>query len=187
MGGKRLTGLRNYSMTETPKRLSPAALGSPHLGTTRSNTDLGLLGSPRPIVGHLGHSHLASGTSLGPLFAIWDRNITSQECEAFVVELLQEVRGPICLVWDRWSVHRSAARRLKRRFPERLDVEWPPAYAPELNPVEQVWAKVKYGDLANLVVGDVEELDERVRQSLSDTGCQPDLARYLFHHTGLEL
>ena len=30
-------------------------------------------------------------------------------------------------------------------------VEWLPAYAPDLNPVEPAWSHTKYGDLANYV------------------------------------
>jgi len=43
----------------------------------------------------------------------------------------------LILVWDRWNVHRLAARRLSRyRW---LQIEWLPSYAPELNPVKSMW------------------------------------------------
>ena len=47
---------------------------------------------------------------------------------------------------------RAGAHRLLQRFPNRVQIEWLPAYAPDLNPVEQVWNRTKYTDLANYIV-----------------------------------
>ncbi|MBU0719532.1 MAG: transposase, partial [Planctomycetes bacterium] len=55
------------------------------------------------------------------------------------------------LVMDRWQVHRAGALRLLRSFPKRVEIEWLPAYAPDLNPVEQIWNRTKYTDLANYI------------------------------------
>jgi transposase len=41
-------------------------------------------------------------------------------------------------------------------------VEWLPAYAPELNPDEQVWNHSKYSQLANFIADNVEHLAEAV-------------------------
>lgn len=127
------------------------------------------------------------GRRLELLFSVCEQNITAEQCEAFVVQLLRGVRNPVVLVWDRWSVHRCVASRLEKRFPHRLRVEWLPAYAPELNPVEQVWGNTKYGELANYIPEDLEALGRRVRRALSRTGNRPDLLRSFFRHAGLEL
>jgi hypothetical protein len=42
--------------------------------------------------------------------------------------------------------------------PKTIRVEWPPAYAPDLNPVEQVWNHSKYTDLVNLVPEAIEQV-----------------------------
>ena len=69
---------------------------------------------------------------------------------SFVGHLLRMIRRKVVLILDRWSVHRAAVAILQKRYPDRLTIEWLPAYAPELNPTEQVWNHTKYGDLAQL-------------------------------------
>ena len=75
--------------------------------------------------------------------------------EAFVSLLLEHFPRGVILVLDRWLVHRRAERRLRKRFSRRIDVEWFPAYAPEFNPVEQIWNHTKYSKLANYIHEDV--------------------------------
>jgi putative transposase len=75
-------------------------------------------------------------------------NITHLEVAAFLRLLLRHLSGHIILLWDGGSIHRGpAVRQLLARHP-RLHVERFPAYAPELNPDEQVWNHFK-AQLAN--------------------------------------
>lgn len=64
------------------------------------------------------------------------------------------------------AVHRSAVRQLKDRSAPWLEVEWLPAYAPDLNPVEAMWNCMKHGDLANFLPNDLYELGDAVVDSL---------------------
>ena len=89
--------------------------------------------------------------------------------------------------YDRYTVHRSAAKRLQRRFGRRVQIEWLPAYAPELNPDEQVWNRAKYTDLANFIPEDVHELGHALADSLRRTRRQPTLLRSFFQHAKLSL
>jgi putative transposase len=51
----------------------------------------------------------------------------------------------VLVVWDNGSMHKGeATRQLRKEFP-RLNIELLPPYAPELNPVEQVWSHLKFG------------------------------------------
>jgi transposase len=124
---------------------------------------------------------------LGLYFALHAHNIRTGEVETFVAELLKHLPHGIILVMDRWSVHRAAARRLQRRFPRRLRIEWLPAYAPELNPDEQVWTQTKYRDLANFLPQDVTDLGRAVRHSLEQTKTRQSLLRSFFKHAKLKL
>jgi len=75
-------------------------------------------------------------------------NLTQFEVASFLRELLRQLRGPIIVLWDGGPIHRGPAlNRLLTRHP-RLMVERFPAYAPELNPDEQVWNHFK-AQLAN--------------------------------------
>jgi transposase len=124
---------------------------------------------------------------LGLYFALHEHNIRASDVEAFVAELLEHCRRGLILVLDRSGPHRSAARRLEKRFGRRVQIEWLPAYAPDLNPDEQVWNQAKYADLANFIPDDVTELREAVEESLERTGTQQSLLRSYFKHAQLRL
>ena len=124
---------------------------------------------------------------LGLYFQLFGHNITADQAEPFVAGMLDHFPQGIILVWDRWSVHRSAARRLQKRFPCRLGVEWLPPYAPELNPVEQTWNRSKYTDLPNFIPRDVGHLATALRRSLRHSRSQQSLLRSFFKHPELEL
>ena len=124
---------------------------------------------------------------LGLYFDIFDHNIVTDDFEMFVARLLKRLGRPIILVMDRWQVHRSGVRRLEQRFGRRIQVEWLPAYAPELNPDEQVWNYTKYADLANFIPDDVLHLGRSIAKSIRNTRSNQTLLRSFFHHTKLKL
>jgi putative transposase len=101
--------------------------------------------------------------------------------------LHQRLRRKLIVVWDRLNVHRSAAAQLKAKGEDWLQVEWLPAYAPELNPVEAMWSHTKVSDLANFVPDDVGRLEDGVVESLSDQYYDRRLKRGYFHAARLEL
>ena len=101
----------------------------------------------------------------------------------FVKQLHEQLGRRLILVWDRWSVHRSAARQLERY--DWLQVEFLPAYAPELNPVEQVWHHTKYGDLANFVPADAGNLRHSIVDSLIHQRADQRLEYSCFRHAKL--
>jgi transposase len=96
-------------------------------------------------------------------------------------------RRPIVLVLDRLNAHRSAVKRLIARFGNRIEVEWLPAYAPELNPVEHVWSHTKHSDLANYIPRDAGALTGAVRRSLRSKAKEPNLLRSFFKAAQLTL
>ena len=73
-------------------------------------------------------------------FQIHPDNIRTAEAVAFIRELRKSLRGPLIIVWDRWSAHRAAAKQILASRLKQIDFEWLPAYAPELNPVEARWS-----------------------------------------------
>lgn len=120
-------------------------------------------------------------------FRLQEHNLRTFDIESFVAELLEQFPRGIIVVMDRWQVHRSAARQLLRRFRRRVRIEWLPAYAPELNPDEQVWTRTKYMDLANFCPENLTDLAQAVRHSLKQTKTHPSLLRSFFEHAELEL
>jgi transposase len=124
---------------------------------------------------------------LGLYFDISDHNIETEAVEALVAAMARRLRRPIILVMDRWSVHRGAAKRLQVRFGARVDIEWLPSYAPELNPAEQVWKRTKYDDLANFIPDDVVHLGRAVADSIRHMRSDQSLLRSFFEHAELKL
>ena len=122
---------------------------------------------------------------LGLYFDILDHNLKTDDFERFMVSLRRRLRRPIILVMDRLQVHRAAARRLEARFGRRVHIEWLPAYAPDLNPDEQVWNRAKHTDLANFIPNDVDELGHAMAASFRKTRSQQCLLRSFFQHAEL--
>ena len=73
------------------------------------------------------------------------------------------------------------------RAPFRLVVERLPPYAPDLNPVEQIWGNLKGGELANPCLDTIGEVEEIVGQGLCRIGNETRLAFAFLRHCGLEL
>jgi transposase len=63
------------------------------------------------------------------------------DVQRFLHYLLQQVRGPIILLWDQGPIHKHGAVRQFVRAHPRLQIEEFPGYAPELNPAEYVWCQ----------------------------------------------
>jgi transposase len=111
--------------------------------------------------------------------------IRAQQVVAFLRSLRRHLRGKALLVWDRLGAHRS---RLAKDYlacqQPRLDVEWLPAYAPELNPVEYLWSYLKTGDSANLPADGLSQVAAQVKRRLRRVR-RTDLAWSFLKHSGL--
>jgi transposase len=101
---------------------------------------------------------------VGLYMHVYSDNITGAEVVLFLRHLLRHLRGPIELLWDGGSIHqREDVRSFLRRNP-RLHTQRFPAYAPELNPDEFVWTKMK-DDLANGGPEDLHALNAQLRRA----------------------
>lgn len=117
---------------------------------------------------------------IGLPFQIHGDNIRTAEVIAFLQQLRRSLRKPLIVVWDRWSVHRAAAKQFSNINRDQLEFEWLPAYAPELNPVEAWWGHTKYADLANFTPEDTDVLTEAVEESLQNQATKHQLKRSFF-------
>lgn len=120
-------------------------------------------------------------------FRMYPRNICHEDFQDFAVKVMCHFSRGVIWILDRWSVHRAAVSRLRKRFPRRLWVEWLPPYAPELNPVEQVWTRTKYGRLANYIPEDLGSLCRSAERALRHLGKQRTSLKSCFTHAKLEL
>jgi transposase len=92
----------------------------------------------------------------------------------------------VILIWDGLGAHRSA--RMRRYVTQQrawLQLERLPAYAPELNPIEQVWGNVNTRELANVCAPDLVTLRGPLRRGFARVRGQRDLAFAFLRHAEL--
>jgi len=74
-------------------------------------------------------------TRVGCCFDVQRKNVKTDDVIGFLRRLRKKVCRPLIVVWDRWSVHRSAEKRILEKGWKGIEFEQLPAYCPELNPV----------------------------------------------------
>lgn len=94
--------------------------------------------------------------------------------------------GPIVLVWDNLGSHVSAAMNARIAARPWLTVFQLPTYAPELNPVEGVWAHLKKS-LINFAKRTVAQLVELVKNRLKRMQYRPVLLQGFLAKSGIDL
>jgi hypothetical protein len=94
----------------------------------------------------------------------------------------------VVLLWDGLSAHWS--HKMRAHLDAQRDwlaVERLPAYAPELNPVEGLWANLKGGALANFAGDPVAEVADQARHGIQRVCDSDSLVMGFLAHTGLSL
>jgi hypothetical protein len=110
-----------------------------------------------------------------------------------LIKVLEQLAGfsaghQVVLLWDGLSSHWSHGMRAhldtQRHW---LTVERLPAYAPELNPVEYLWANLKGGELANCTGDTIAEVADQARHGIQRVCDSDSLVVGFLAHTGLSL
>ena len=114
-------------------------------------------------------------------------NINADAAIDFLRVLLQQLSGPIVLVWDRLQAHRGKAARHFFAQQRRLHPHLLPPYAPELNPVENVWSYLKMNPLANFAPLELDALVHTTRHHGRSLQRKHDLLRSFMAHSPLSL
>jgi transposase len=114
-------------------------------------------------------------------------NFHGDSAMGFLVEICQQVSGPITIVWDRFSIHSSDPVNHYLERHRRISVEEFPAYAPELNPVDNAWFYLKYDRLPNFAPATMVELRHRLIQELMALQVRADVLAWCVKQTGLSL
>ena len=119
-------------------------------------------------------------------FRLFPGTIRSPQVVEFLTHLLRHVHGPVLVIWDRLQTHRS---RVVREFVDaqrgRLTLEYLPAYAPELNPVEYIWGYWKQHALPNFCPTDFTQLSHAARRALGRMRRRPTLVRAFWQQAEL--
>ena len=121
-------------------------------------------------------------------FRVHTDNITGTEIIGFLKHLLKEIDGSIVLLWDNGGPHR---RKNVKQFlydeRKRLYTRRFPAYAPELNPDEQIWNVLKYQELSNWCPDTIVKMKARVNGVMGRLKRSPERIRNAMTHSALPL
>jgi transposase len=110
-----------------------------------------------------------------------------------LIAVLEQLAGfyagqRVVLLWDGLSAHWSTKMRADLDSQrDWLTAERLPAYAPELNPVEYLWANLKDVELANLPTTTLLEVANATEQGIQRVCKHEELVVGFLAHTGLTL
>jgi transposase len=120
-------------------------------------------------------------------FKLLRHNAKAEDFFWFLIEVRREIGRPLVVVWDRLAAHRKAQRWFDELDFQWIEFEYFPAYCPDLDPVEHVWATTKWGRLANWPAPGLDALEARVADDLHNQAGNQRLLKNHFTWAGLEL
>jgi DDE superfamily endonuclease len=138
----------------------------------------------------LGYRHDRSGTMQARLcFHLQADSYDTDSLIGVLEQLAGFYRGQrVVLLWDGLSAHWSYKMRAHLDAQrDWLTVERLPADAPELNPVESLWANLKGTELANFAGDTVAEVADQAQQGIQRVCDHDSLIVGFLAHTGLPL
>jgi putative transposase len=115
------------------------------------------------------------------------RSMSEADYAGLIAAAHQQLHAPVILIWDNLNTHVSAVMRtFADAHRDWLTVVRLPAYAPDLNAAEGVWANMKNG-LGNHGARNVDQLAAIVRNRLKRIQYRPGLIEGFLGQTGLTL
>ena len=105
----------------------------------------------------------------------------------FLRHLLRQAGQRLLVIWDGSPIHRRAAVKAFVTVVGggQLRVEFLPPYAPDLNPAEWLWRRLKRVELRNLACLDLEELHTEFHLAVGRVRRKPKLIQAFFASAGL--
>ena len=121
-------------------------------------------------------------------FRFFDGAIRTAQIIEFLSALCKHISKPLLIVWDGGGPHKS--RALRQWLDEqhgRIAIAFLPPYAPELNPVEAIWAYLKKHEIANLCPTHLAEVSDFARRRLRSMQRRPKLIQAFWQQAELAL
>lgn len=112
--------------------------------------------------------------------------VKADQFAGFLKTLCHATGERLMVIWDGLPGHKS--RRVKEQVTSmngQIVMDYLPAYAPELNPVEYIWAHLKQHEIANLCAQTIDEVADIARRRLRSMQYRHDLVRGFWRHAGL--
>jgi transposase len=117
-----------------------------------------------------------------------NRNVHAEDIVAYLRRLKEHLGGSLTILWDGSNVHDRSklVRAYLAEHPE-IVTERLPAYAPETNPDELVWAWTKYSRLGNLAASNAAWLRDYLVTEMNYLRRHPEMLASFIDHTELDL
>jgi transposase len=103
----------------------------------------------------------------------------------FVDHVCGKINGQITVVWDSIPIHSTKLMEDYLKKTSRLVIEQFPPYAPELNPIDKVWAYLKYGRLANYTPSNLIDLRTRLNSEIAELANRQEILAGCVRGAGL--
>jgi len=121
-------------------------------------------------------------------FRLFPGTIRAPQCVEFLKALKRQIGKKLLIIWDGLQVHKS---RLVRQYVEayngEIQIEFLPAYSPELNPVEYLFGHLKPHELGNFCPRNIGELSDYARRRLRSMQRRPTLVTAFWKQAELPL
>lgn len=112
-------------------------------------------------------SIIAGATSANVYFRLHEASIKSPQIVDFLKALIEQVRREMRIIWDGLKAHRyHLVRDHVEGLDGKIELAFLPTHAPDLNPVEYLWAWLKRHALANYFPDSITELATTARGKL---------------------
>jgi transposase len=100
-------------------------------------------------------------------FRLFNGSIKSPQIVEFLKALQATIGKKLLIIWDRLQAHRS---KLVKAHVEaqrgQIAIDYLPAYAPDMNPVECIWGYLKHHAMPNYCARDLGDVAHRARSNL---------------------
>jgi transposase len=112
-------------------------------------------------------SIIAGLTRWNCYFRLYPGTVDRFRAAEFLQALARAIPHKLLLIWDQLPAHRSrVVRDFIASLEDRIHLEFLPSYAPELNPVEYIWAWMKKHALAHYCPDTFGELSTMAKSKL---------------------
>jgi transposase len=112
----------------------------------------------------------------------------TRQCIRVLDDLAHQFRHqPVTVLWDNLGAHHAGDLHAWAATQPWLELAYLPAYAPELDPVEGLWANLKGCELANRCCADRTEVIATAQVGSIRVRRDPELLRSFLAGTGLTL
>ena len=121
-------------------------------------------------------SVIAGLTRTNFLFRLHEGSIKKEELVEFLKALKAHLKQPLLVIWDGARAHHSHfVRDYLDTLGGHIQIAYLPPYAPDLNPVEYLWAWLKRHALVNYCPNNLSELQMTARNRLKSAQKRPSI------------